>query len=94
MKRGDIVEIIWNDTHTPRNTDWMDEATYQKWLQDGMTIRSVGIVKFINDDFIGLVADTDIKTKTSERTVCRVINIGKGLIKESYILKRASLKPS
>jgi hypothetical protein len=88
-KRGDMVEILWTDTHTPRTMDWMDKATYQVWIKEGMTIRSVGIVTLIDEKYHYLVANIDIQKKTSERTVCGAINIPNGSIKEIHILKRA-----
>ena len=86
---GQMVEVIWSDTHTPKNTDWMDDATYQDWTKEGVKVRSVGIIKMLNDNYIGLVGDIDNPKQTAQRTVCRVINIGRGLIKEIRILKRS-----
>jgi hypothetical protein len=85
---GQMVEVIWADTHTPKHTDWMDDATYQDWTKDGVKVRSVGIIKMLNDSYIGLVGDIDSPKQTNQRTVCRAINIGRGLIKEIRILKR------
>lgn len=87
-KRGDMVEIIWCDTFTPRTMDWMEDAAYWKWTKEGMTIRSVGIITMIDDKHHYLVANTDVGKRVSERTRCGAINIPNGAIIETHILKR------
>lgn len=89
LTKNDIVEIIWNDTHTPKYSNWMDEVEYVKFLKEGMKVRSVGIVTGYDKNYIYLVGDSDVLSHIEERTVCRAINIGRGLITEMNILKRA-----
>jgi hypothetical protein len=85
---GNMVEIVWIDTFTPRTMDWMDDSVYHAWAKDGMTIRSVGIVKMIDEKYYYLVSNTDVK-KTADRTVCGAINVPRDAIKELHILKRS-----
>lgn len=89
LKKGQIVEVIWTDTHIPENPSWMTEKEHHAWAADcGSSVRSVGV--FISEDknFINLVGDLD-SDDVSEISVLRPINIAKGFIKELYILKRA-----
>lgn len=87
-KPGDMVEIIWNDTHTPRTMDWMENSAYMEWAKVGMTIRSIGLITMIDDKHHYLVANIDVCKKAADRTVCGAINIPNGAIKESHVLKR------
>ena len=89
LKKGDVVEIIWQDTNIPETPGWMTEAEHTKWANDaGSMVRTVGIYMGSNKGFLNLVGDIDADD-VDKKSVLRPINVGKGFIKEIYVLKRA-----
>lgn len=89
LKKGDVIEIIWQDTNIPETPGWMTESEHTKWANDaGSMVRTVGIYMGSNKGFLNLVGDIDADD-VDKKSVLRPINVGKGFIKEIYILKRA-----
>ena len=87
-KSGDVLEILWEDTNIPMTPGWMKESEHQAWIKScGSKVRSVGIYISEDDLFINIVGDIDAD-ETTEKSVLRPINIGKGFIKEIYRLRR------
>ncbi len=85
LKKGQIVEILWEDTHIPQVPGWMTEEEHQQWSEGGALVRSVGIYVGKDKDFIRLVGDSDTESTCS---YLRPINIGCGYIRNIYVLKR------
>lgn len=89
VKKGDVLEILWQDTNIPENPGWMTEAEHTAWTADaGSLVRTVGIYMGKTKCFINLVGDIDADD-VAKRNVLRPINVGTGFIKEIYVLKRA-----
>ena len=87
LKKFDIVEILWNDTHTPLESGWMSEEEHKDWSKEASClVRSVGIVVSENDHFIELVGDCDADTDEACNFL-RPINIAKGYIQSIRKLK-------
>jgi len=85
FKRGEIVEVIWNDTNIAE-TGWMSEEEHAAWvLSPGGLVRTVGI--FVSEDrnFMHLVGDTEADSVRG-RNYLRPINVGKGFIVEVHKL--------
>ncbi len=81
--------MIWDDTHNPKMQTWMSESEWEEWCKNGMTVRSVGIFINSDNDFVRLIADIDLVKDDEETIYSRAINIGKKLIKEIHVLRRA-----
>lgn len=89
FKKGDVVEIIWQDTNIPESQGWMSEAEHIAWTTGaGSLVRTVGIYMGKTNGFLNLVGDIDADD-CAKKSVLRPINVGTGFIKEIYILKRA-----
>lgn len=88
IKKGDIVEILWEDSNIPEKPGWMSEEEHKTWVSlDGSTVRSVGIVAGTSPRWINLIGDMDADADVKVN-VMRPINIAKGFIREVYILQR------
>lgn len=88
-KIGDIIEVIWRDTHTPILCTWMDKNEYDNWCKNGLIVQSVGVYLGENNKDVRLVGDIDRSDDTNGEIVCRPINISKGVITKLTILKRS-----
>jgi hypothetical protein len=89
LKKGDVVEIIWQDTNIPESPGWMTEVEHEEWVNNlGDLVRSVGIYIGRKKGFINLVGDIDADD-VDKKSILRPINVGTGFIKEIYVLKRA-----
>ena len=83
LKKGDIVEIIWLDSHTPADTVWMTKEDHLEWAKDNeCEVCSVGYYVSEDKTYIHLVADM------TEIGILRPFNIAKGCIKKTTILKK------
>lgn len=88
VKRGDMVEVIWDDSNIPEKPGWMSEEEHKNWVSmGGSTVRSVGIVIETSKRWINIVGDMDEEDGVKV-SVMRPINIAKGFIRELHILKR------
>jgi len=88
LKKGQIVEVLWEDTHIPQNPGWMTEAEHSEWAtQAGSLVQSVGVFVGKDKNFIRLIGDRDADD-ASEMNYLRPINIGRGFIREIHVLGR------
>lgn len=90
LKKLDVIEIIWHDSNIPDTPGWMNPKEYSTWTKNPSSIvKTVGIYMGHDKRFIHLVGDCDADTQKPGGFL-RPINVGRGFIKEIYVLERVS----
>lgn len=86
IKKGQAIEVLWEDTHIPGVPGWMSESEHAEWVENaGSLVRSVGIYVGKGRSFLQLVGDCDAED-SGEKNYLRPINIGIGFIRKVNIL--------
>ena len=83
LRPGDAIEVIWIDTQTPKESGWMGPAEYQAFRKTPMTMRSVGMFKDKDKDYLGVCGCMD----TDGDEITLVMSIPVGCIKSVRKLK-------
>lgn len=87
LRKGQIIEVLWEDTHIPMVPGWMSEAEHAEWADGaGSLVQSVGVYVGKSGSFLQIVGDRDADEST-ETHYLRPINIGLGFIREINVLK-------
>lgn len=81
--KGDSVEVLWIDTHTPSVSGWMSVKQYDEFRTSLVAMRNVGIFYAKDDDYLHLVGCQDMDG--DEITLPMSIPIG--CIKKVRVLK-------
>jgi len=88
MTKGDLVEIIWRDTHVAATPGWLTVQDHAEWCKDcGDVVKSCGYYVGECKDFYQLVGDMD--DKPDDPYYLRPINIAKGFIKKIRVVRKA-----
>ena len=89
MTKGDLVELIWRDTHITDVPGWMSGEAHAVWCEDvAQTVKSCGYYISEDEYYYHLVGDMDNESAFPEYYL-RPINIAKSFVKKIRVLRKA-----
>ena len=74
LSPGTPIEVIWIDTQTPRQSGWMSPEEYAAFRKEPMVMRSVGMFKDKDKQYLGIYGCADMEGE--EITLPMAIPIG------------------